>query len=155
IAAKVAHPAFTNHPPMTPDDDIRYQQFNLVNVPVVASVFERPPTLDLGLSFDLSRIPDKYHKLLPLIPRCLDSLGLRNGQKAVSYTELRGQIQETTYEFSIKYPVDTRSQISTLEIRASAYDVASFRRTLDLIRQMLRDNYLDDANGDRLRDVVA
>ena len=155
IGAQVTRPRFTNHPPMTPDDDIHYRQFSLAQVPVIASIFEKPPTLDIGLSFDLSRIPAKYHRLLPLIPRCLDSLGLRQGQQVTSYPELRGRIEEETYAFSIKYPLDIRSRFSTLEIRASASDTASFRRTLVLISEMMRDNYIDDANSDRLRDVVA
>jgi Zn-dependent M16 (insulinase) family peptidase len=155
IGAKVARPTFTNHPPLTPDDDIHYRQFSLAHVPVIASIFKRPPTIDIGLSFDLSSIPRKYYRLLPLIPRCLDALGLHRGHQIISYPELRGRIEEATYGFSIKYPLDIRSRISNLEIRASANDTASFRRTLDLIRQMMRDNYLDDANADRLRDVVA
>jgi Zn-dependent M16 (insulinase) family peptidase len=155
IGPRVARPTFTNRPPLTPDDDIRYQQFRLADVPVIASIFERPPTIDIGLSFDLSRIPKKYYRLLPLIPRCLDSLGLRQGDQVVSYSDLRGQIEETTYEFSIKYPLDIRSKTSKLEIRASASDATSFRRTLDLIRQMMRDNYLEESNADRLRDIVA
>jgi Zn-dependent M16 (insulinase) family peptidase len=155
IGSQVTRPTFTNDPPMTPDDDIRYRQFSLANVPVIASIFERPPTLDLGLSFDLSRIPRKYYRLLPLIPRCMDSLGLRLGQQVISYADLQGRIEEAAYQFSIQYSLDMRSPTSKLEIRASASDTASFRRTLDLIRELMRNNYLDDANSDRLRDVVA
>src|SRR5262249_4260633 len=74
IGTRVPTPLFKNPPPLTLDDEIRYRQIRLVDVPVVASIFERPPTLDIGLSFDLSKIPRRYYRLLPLIPRCLDSL---------------------------------------------------------------------------------
>src|SRR5262249_9702602 len=72
IQARVARPHFTEHPPLTSDDDIRYRELRLIDVPLVASIFDRPPTLDIDLSFDLSRIPARYYKLLPIFPRCLD-----------------------------------------------------------------------------------
>jgi Zn-dependent M16 (insulinase) family peptidase len=155
VQMKVARPRFTEHPPLTSDDDIHYRQIRLAEVPVVASIFERPPTLDIGLSFDLSRIPARYYKLLPILPRCLDSLGLNEGGHVISYSELAGEIQKQAYDLSIKYPYDWRAKKAELTIRASASDTASFRATLDLIQKLMRSNFLDLANADRLRDIVA
>jgi Zn-dependent M16 (insulinase) family peptidase len=155
VKMNVVRPSFTKTPPLTPDDSIRYRQFELQHVPVVASMFERPPTIDIGLSFDLGQIPPKYYKFLPLIPRCLDSLGVMEKGHVVPYSELRGKIQATTYDFSIRYPLDLRSEAPALEIRASASDMAGFLGTLALLRRIMQNNYLDISNVDRLRDVVA
>lgn len=155
IGATVARPSFIEHPPLTPDDSIRYRQFKLAGAPVVASFFKRPPTIDIGLSFDLSQVPRRYYKLLTLMPGCLDSLGLNLSGQVVPYPELRSQIREAAYDFSVKYPVDLRSKKVHLEIRASASDEASFRKTLSLIREMMEETYLDLRNADRLRDIVA
>ena len=40
IDSKVARPRFTEHPPLTPDDDIRYEQLRLNTVPVIAVLFD-------------------------------------------------------------------------------------------------------------------
>src|SRR5579864_1748560 len=72
IEAKVPRPTFTGHPPMTPDDGIHYQQTKLLDVPVITTTFERPPTIDIGLNFDLRSLPREYYKYLPLLPRFVD-----------------------------------------------------------------------------------
>lgn len=154
IGAAVARPSFTKHPPLTPDDSIRYRQFHLTETPVIASLFERPPTIDIGLSFDLGHIPRRYYKLLSLVPASLESLGLNKSGNIVRYSELRSRIRAAAYEFSVKYPSEPRSKIAHLEIRASASDIVSFRKTLVLIQEMMQDTFLDIGNVDRLRDIV-
>ncbi|MGB9122122.1 MAG: hypothetical protein WCE73_15985 [Candidatus Angelobacter sp.] len=154
IAARVSRPRFTDHPPLTPDDNIRYSQFRLINVPVIATVFDRAPTIDLGLSFDLRRIPRKFYKYLPILPLCFDSLGLKTADKIISYAELQSQTQTEITDFSVRYDVSPVSRRADLRIQASAANPAEFQRALTLIQRMTTLNYLDAANGDRLRDLV-
>ena len=154
IAAQVRRPRFTDHPPLTPDDDIRYRQFRLRDVPVIASFFDRAPTIDLGLSFDLGKMPQKYYKYLPILPRCLDSLGLRTADKITSYADLQAQTQSKMNDFSVAYDFNPVSQRADLRIQGSTLDPDEFGRALLLIQHMLTSNYLDSSNADRLRDVV-
>ena len=154
IAARVSRPRFTDHPPLTPDEDIRYSQFRLINVPVIATVFDRAPTIDLGLSFDLRRIPRKFYKYLPILPLCIDSLGLKTADKIISYAELQSQTQTEITDFSVRYDVSPVSRRADLRIQASAANPAEFQQALTLIQRMTTLNYLDAANGDRLRDLV-
>ncbi len=155
IEARVVRPRFADHPPLTPDDNAEYKQFRLGDVPVIATIFERPPTVDLGLSFDLSRIPRKYYKYLPLLPRCLDSIGLITAGHATSYSTLLGEIRKKVYDFSIGYEDNAVSRRVDFTIRASATNVREFREALDLLKQIMQSNYLDVSNADRLRDLVA
>jgi len=154
IAAHVRQPRFTDHPPLTPDDDIRYTQFHLDNVPVIATFFDRAPTIDLGLSFDLRRIPRRYYKYLPILPRCLDSLGLKTADKIISYADLQAQTQTEMNDFSVRYDFSPVSRRADLTIQASTTTPAEFRRALALIQRITTLNYLDPSNADRLRDVV-
>src|SRR5262249_888874 len=39
IEARVPRPRFTEHPPLTPDDDIQYEQYELEDVPVISTKF--------------------------------------------------------------------------------------------------------------------
>jgi Zn-dependent M16 (insulinase) family peptidase len=154
IAARVSRPRFTDHPPLTPDDDIRYSQFRLKDVPVIAAFFERAPTIDIGLSFDLRGIPRKYYKYLPILPRCLDSLGLKTEDKIIPYAELQAQTQTQMNDFAVRYDVSPVSRRADLRIQASATTSAEFQQALTLIQRMTTLNYLDAANADRLRDLV-
>ncbi len=156
IDARVPRPRFTDHPPLTLDEDVRYKQFNLLNtVPVIASIFKRPPTIDIGLSFDLSKVPRKYYKYLPIVPRCLDSLGLNDRGEVVAYSELLAQFQKQLYAFSIAYESNVLSKRADLTIRASATSAAEFQTALSTIQRIMRANYLDLSNADRLRDLIA
>jgi hypothetical protein len=156
IEASVVRPRFTYHPPLTPDDDIRYKQFHLLgSVPVIAAVFDRPPTIDVGLSFDLRKIPKRYYKYLPLLPKCLDSIGLIRAGQTTSYSTLLSEIQKEIAAFSIGYELNPVSGRVDFTIRASATNVLEFRKALDLIGQVMQFNYLDVSNADRLRDLVA
>jgi Zn-dependent M16 (insulinase) family peptidase len=154
IAAQVHQPRFTDHPPLTPDDEIRYNQSRLEGVPVIAAFFDRAPTIDFGLSFDLRGIPRKYYKYLPILPRCLDSLGLKTDDKIIPYAELQGQTQTQITDFSVRYDVSPVSRRADLRIQASAMTPAEFQQALTLIQRMTTLNYLDVANADRLRDLV-
>jgi Zn-dependent M16 (insulinase) family peptidase len=154
IASQVQRPRFTDHPPLTPDDDIRYSQFRLENVPVIATFFDRAPTIDLGLSFDLRRIPRQYYKYLPILPRCLDSLGLKTADTIIPYADLQAQTQTEINDFSVRYDSSPLSHRADLRIQASAITPAEFQQALTLIQRMTALNYLDLSNVDRLRDVV-
>jgi Zn-dependent M16 (insulinase) family peptidase len=155
IDTKVPRPHFTDHPPMIPDEDLRYSQFEIEGVPVIANIFNRPPTIDIGLSFDMRRVPQRYYRYLPILPDCLDSLGLKIGDQIVTYSELVSKIQRDVFAFSTGYETNPVSKRADFTIRASATNAREFRDALNLIHQLTESNYLDPSNADRLRDIVA
>src|SRR5947209_337547 len=154
IQSKVPRPRFANNPPLTPDDDIHYKQFQLEGVPVVASLFDRPPTIDIGLSFDLHNVPRKYYKYLPILPRCFDSIGLHYGEQVVSYSELLKQIQEKTLNWSVGYDENAASGRADLVFRTSAADTRDFKIVLNLLGDILHHSACDLSSVERLRDLV-
>lgn len=155
LEAKVPRPRFTQHPPLTPDDDLRYKQFELEGVPVISTIFDSAPTIDLELSFDLQQIPREYYKYLPILPRCFDSLGLKKKEGSLTYSELFAEVQREIYEYSAGYDVSAQSKRAEFVIRLSVTNPLEFRQALALIKDMMQFNYLDLANADRLRDVIA
>ncbi len=155
IANQVTWPHFTAHPPLTPDEKLEYRQFQIQGAPVIASFFGEPPTLDVGLSFDLRKVPRRYYKYLPLFVHCVDSLGLDKAGRVTNYSDLRNQIQKLTYTFSTGYEASPVSKRADFTIRASAANIQDSRATLDLIQQLLKYNGLNLSNVDRLRDLVA
>ncbi|HKD78907.1 MAG TPA: hypothetical protein VKH81_04390 [Candidatus Angelobacter sp.] len=155
IDARVRQPQFTNHPPLTLDDDIRYKQFRIDNVPVIAALFDRAPTIDVGLSFDLQNVPEKYYKYLPIFPRCLDSLGLKKANTVTFYPDLLAETQKDLQNFSVAYEYSAFSGRADLTVRASAISAHELQTGLSLIERMLHDSYLDVSNSDRLRDLAS
>jgi len=154
IEARIRRPRFTAHPPLTPDDEIRYQQFRLGSVPVIASIFDRPPSIDIGLAFDLRGIPRKYYKYLPILPRCFDSIGLKSGDQMVSYGDLLTQIQDKTLKFSVGYEENAASKRADLVFRTSVTNDQEFKTALDLVSRVLRFSRPDLSSLDRLRDIT-
>src|SRR6266700_2656560 len=155
IQTRVQQPKFTEHPPLTADDDIQYKKFRLESVPVIAVLFERDPTIDIGLSFDLRKIPRKFFKYLPILPRCFDSLGLKTPDRVVSYSALLRETQKELTGFSIGYDANAASGRADLAIRASVTSPEELERALALIKQMLQFSRLDLSSADRLRDLTS
>ncbi len=155
IAATIPRVRFTDHPPMTPDDQLRYKRFDIDNVPVIAALFERPPTFEIGVAFDLRSVPRRYYKYLSLIPRCLDSLGLKMQGRVIPYSDLVTRIQREIFGLSTGYEVSPVARRTDLTIRASAVGLGEFRRALDIIHQLMESTNLDISNLGRLRDIVA
>ena len=154
IAARVPRASFTDSPPLTADDDIRYRQFQIHGVPTTAAFFPHAPTIDLGLSFDLRKVPRKYHKYLPIFPRCLDSIGLKSNGQITSYSDFRAQVQSELNDLLVNYDLNPVSHRAELRIQASTLTPTELRRALQLIERMFTLNNLDVGNLDRLRDVV-
>lgn len=154
IDSKVARPRFTEHPPLTPDDDIQYQQLRLNTVPVIAVLFDRAPTIDVGMSFDLRKIPLKYYKYLPILPRSFDSLGLKTQKGTTSYSDLLTETQRDLSAFSIEYSSNAASRRADLAIRASTTSPQELQTALTLISEMLKFSIVDISSVDRLRDLV-
>jgi Zn-dependent M16 (insulinase) family peptidase len=155
IEAKVARPRFTEHPPLTADDEIRYRKFHLGNVPVTASIFERPPTSDIGFAFDIRAIPPKYYRYLPILPRAFDSMGIKRGQSLVSYSDLMEKIHENTTQYTVGYEQNAVSGRVDLVFRLSSIDLAGLNGALELTSELMHSSYLEAATLDRLRDLTA
>jgi Zn-dependent M16 (insulinase) family peptidase len=154
IAARVAQPAFIKNPPLTPDEGLHYRRFNLDGVPVIATFFKRAPTIDLGLSFDLREIPQKFYKYLPILPQCIDSLGLRTSTQTLAYPDLLAKIRNETSGLSVAYEFNPMSRRADLSIRLSAANLQEFDSGLAIVRSMIQSNSLDRSDVGRLRDVV-
>ncbi len=154
LDTKVARPRFTDHPPLVPDPDLRYSQFQISGVPVIASIFGRPPTIDIGVSFDLRQVPRRFYKYFPLFPKYLDSIGLKKDGQIMLYSDLSRKIQEDVFGISTAYEVNPVSGRADFTIRASAVDAKEFGEALELIRQMMEFDYLETSNLERLQDIV-
>lgn len=154
VEAKVTRPHFTDHPPLTWDDSIRYRQFTLADAPAIATFFDRPPTIDLGLSFDLKGVPQTYYKYFPILRRCFDAVGLKEGNRITSYPDLLTRIRSSVYDLAVSYEFDAHAERADLAFRTSGTTVEEFRKGLQLLREILWSNYLDSDNVDRLRDII-
>jgi hypothetical protein len=155
IEAQVSKPHFTDHPPLVPDEDMRYSQFTVSGVPALASIFERPPSLELGLSFDLHQVPQKYYKYLPLLARSFDSVGLKESNHITQYQTMSAETHSRFVEFGASVSANGFSKRADLNFRASATSVPELREALGWIQRSLLSSYIDPANVDRLRDIVA
>jgi hypothetical protein len=155
IQAKVPRPQFTDHPPLTLDDGIRYSQFAIEGVPTIAALFNSPPTIDIQLSFDLHRVPRKYYRYLPILAKSFDSLGLKEPDHITPYSDLLLETKKRFLEFAAGIQDNPVTHRADFTFRASAASSAEFLEALDWIERVLRFNYLDLGNLPRLQDLVS
>jgi hypothetical protein len=155
IVAAVPHAHFLKDPPLVPDRQVEYSQFRVGDVPVIASSFKAPSTIDVGLSFDLRKVPRSYYRYLPLFVKCIDSLGLNKRGQVTPYALLRRRISQNTYALVTGYEIDPIAPRTDFTIRLSVSSKQQLRSALDLIEDMMKFNYLEPENVDRMRDVIA
>lgn len=156
IAGKVSNPHFTQTPALTHDDGVQFEESRLPDdVPVVSIFFDRAPTIDVGLSFDLTGIPSELYRYIPLLPRSFDSLGLRDASSVVPYRDLLSRIRNTSYALDFGFSSNPVSKRADFTLTASAVDLNEFHSTLALIQDLLRHSDLSIQNLERLRAVVA
>lgn len=155
IQATVPRPSFTSNPPLTRYEGIHYRKLEISGVPALAIAFHRPPTSDITLNFDLTRLPRQYYKYLPLFPAFLDSAGLRQGNSVTRYPDLLAQIQKEFYKLSIQYSSNPVSKRAELAFRGAILnDPNRFPDALSLLRKILKTTDLSPENLPRLRDIV-
>ena len=154
IGAAVPQPHFTDHPPLSPDEGVHYTQQKIAGVNAIIVDFARPPTIDLGLSFNLKNIPENYYKYLPLLPRSVDALGLRTGKTVMSYSELSTRLRTDIYKFSVSFGSNSASSRAELNIRFSSLGASDFRSGLTWIRRIISHTDLNLSNLSRLQDVI-
>lgn len=154
IQESVRRPPFTRHPPLSPDD-IPYRQSQIAGVRVTEVAFKRPPTVDIHLNFDVTRVAQKYYKYLPMLPHLLENAGLRQQEASTSYQELLSQIERRFFKLSIAYSSNPQPRRADLAFRAYISNEPSHvPAALTLLAEMIQYPDLSLRNLPRLQNIV-
>lgn len=153
--AKVAPMTFLKAPPMTLDDDLRYQVARAANgVPMVVSTFDNMTGVMAGMALRLDGVPRDELRYLSLLPELLSTVGVIEGGKPVPYEAMRERLRREVLALNATFSTNPRTGRVELVVRGSGVGVEESRRALDWMALVLHSPDWRAENLPRIRDVV-
>lgn len=154
-ARKVPTIAFVKSPPMTLDDDLRYEVVKLASgVPLVASRFDNMTSATLGLALRVDGVPQEELRYLSLLPALLSRVGVIENGKPVSFEQMSERQRKEILGVDAGFITNVRTGRVELQLRGSGIGLEESRRALDWMALMLQTPDWRSENLPRIRDVV-
>jgi hypothetical protein len=147
-------PPFIDSPPLTQDDDLRYDVGAVGAVPLVASHFDSMTSSRVSLAFRLDAVPESHLLYLALLPDLLTETGLFEDGVATASETVKEALRREILSLSFSYASNSRSGRVELVASGAGNDVAETRRALSWLGRLATSPDWRAANLPRLRDVV-
>lgn len=153
-AKSVKVPAFTETPPMTLDDELRYEMRNAGGVPLVASTFENMTSGTVGLALRATAIPREQLRYLSLMPELLTRVGVIENGRPVPYEEMSERLRKEILSLNASFATNPRTGRVELVVRGSGIGAEEVGRALRWMTLVLDSPDWRPENLGRIRDVV-
>nr|MDQ3028422.1 hypothetical protein [Pseudomonadota bacterium] len=153
--SKVAPMAFVKSPPMTLDDNLRFESVRLANgVPLVASRFDNMTGMMAGIALRLDGVPRDELRYLSLLPALISGVGVIEDGKPISYELMRERLRREVLTLNAAFSTNPRTGRVELVVRGAGVGLEESRRALDWMALALHSPDLRPENLPRIRDLV-
>lgn len=155
FAAAEEIPGFIANPPLTLDDQLRYETFSLPGgIPLCTATFENMTTGMLGLALRLDVIPEPLLMYVSLLPTILTGSGIIEAGQALSYEEMRARLRREILSLEASFAHGYRTGRTELILEGRGSNPAEFLHALRWMDAVLWSPNLQVANLPRLRDIA-
>ncbi len=153
-AKSTAMPPFVDTPPMTLDDDLRYDVLDVAGTKLVASKVDSMTGGTVAVSLRLDAVPEAELPYLALLPTLLQQSGLDENGTITTSEDVKEALRREI--LSLGFYFDTNPRTGRVEMTASGSgtDLAETRKALQWMARLLAHPDWRVANLSRLRDVV-
>ncbi|MCA9679878.1 MAG: hypothetical protein KC464_32910, partial [Myxococcales bacterium] len=149
-------PPFIDSPPMTRDDELRYDQAELPGkVPLVTSRFDSMTSSTAGVAFRVDAVAEADLPYLAMLPTLLVDAGLFEDGQATPSEQVKEALRREVLGLSFGYDANPSTGRIELLARGAGNDLDESRRALTWMRRLLASPDWRRANLPRLRDAVA
>jgi Zn-dependent M16 (insulinase) family peptidase len=155
IASKDVLPTFIDNPPMTLDDQLKYEIFTLPGgIPLVASTFENMTSSEIGIALRLDVIPESLLVYLPYLPSVMTDIGVIKGGQVVRYDEMVERLRNEVLNLDAYF--DHSDQTNRIEIIlvGSGNNLEELENVLGWMDAALYSPYLSTDNLPRMMDLI-
>jgi Zn-dependent M16 (insulinase) family peptidase len=155
MAANQSMPSFMDSPPMTLDDQLKYEVVTLPSdIPMVASTFDNMTSATVGLALRLDPIPENRLLYVPALASVLTEIGVVKDGTAIPFEEMSDRVRNEI--LGLRAYIDHNPQTERVELvlRGQGANRGELFTALDWMEAALFSPYLDEANLPRMRDLV-
>ena len=155
IQAKQELPKFVDNPPMTHDDQLKYEIINLDGgVPLVASTFENMTSSTLGLALRLDVVPESLMVYVPLIPSAMTDIGVIKDGVAVPYDTMRIRLQNEVLGLRASFDHGYQTERTEVVLTGDGSKLDELHNVIKWMDAALYSPYLSVENLPRIQDVI-
>lgn len=155
VAGKQTLPGFIDNPPMTLDDQLKYEVVDLPNgVPLVASTFDNMTSSEVGIALRLDVIPESLLVYVPALRSVLTDIGVTMDGKPVSSDEMRQRLREEVLSLNAGFDYGFQTQRVELVLTGRGSKLAELKNALKWMDAALYSPLLTKENLPRMLDLV-
>jgi Zn-dependent M16 (insulinase) family peptidase len=154
-AKKITPPEFVKSPPMTLDDQLKYEVRSLDgNVPLVVSTFDNMTSGMVGIALRLDSVSREDLRYVSLLPALLTRVGVIQDGKPVSYEAMSERLRKEVLALDASFSTNARTERVELGVRGQGLGESEVTRAIDWMELVLYHPDWRPENLPRIRDVV-
>jgi hypothetical protein len=154
-ATKVPPTPFLKSPPMTLDDELKFESVRLAHgVPLVASRFDSMTGATTGLALRLDGVPAEELRYVSLLPELLSRAGVIENGEPIPYEQMSERLRREILALDATFSSNPRTGRVELVLRGSGVGLEESKRAIDWVTRVLHAPDWRSENLPRLRDLV-
>ena len=146
---------FTETPPLTFDPGLKSSMSMLGPVRVDEFQFDNLLSSTIGLALNLEALPDSLLLYVPFLPSLTSEIGMTIDGKKLNYREVETRLREEVLSFNSYFSTSDATGRAEFVVRASGGNLEEALRAVDWMEAGLTASTLEEANTNRLQDIVA
>ncbi len=155
IAAHQELPGFIDNPPMSLDDQLKYETIVLPgSVPLVASTFDNMSSATVGIALRLDVIPESLLVYVPFLPHVLTAIGVVEDGQVVPYEQMQERLRQEVLRLSCDFDHGLETGRIELVLSAAGSNLDELKNALRWMGLSLYSPYLSTDNLPRMTDLV-
>lgn len=155
IASKDELPGFIDNPPMTLDDQLKYEVLTLQGgIPLVASTFENMTSSEIGIALRLDVIPESLLVYLPYLPSVMTDIGVIKEGQVVSYDEMIERLRNEVLNLYAYFDHSNQTDRIEIILVGSGNNLEELKNALGWMDAALYSPYLSTDNLPRMIDLI-
>jgi Zn-dependent M16 (insulinase) family peptidase len=155
IASKVKLPGFIDNPPMTLDDQLKYEIINLPgDVPLVTSTFENMAASEIGIALRLDVVPDSLLVYLPYLPSVMTRIGVIKDSQVVSSDQMVERLRNEVLNLDAYFDHSDKTDRIEIVLVGSGNNLEELKNALGWMDATLYSPYLSTDNIPRMIDLI-
>jgi len=155
LASNDQLPGFIDNPPLTLDDQLKYETVTLPgNIPMVASTFDNMTSSRVGLALSLDVIPESLLVFSSILPNLLTDVGVVKDGQVVKYDDMQEHLRNEVLNFGSYFTTSVQRGRVELVLFGDGGNRDELFKVLDWMDASLNSPYLSVDNLARMSDVV-
>ena len=154
-ASKVPQAAFVKTPPMTLDDQLKFDVGKVgSSVPIVSSRFDSMTSASVGLALRLDPLTRDQLRYVSLLPSLLTQVGVIDNGRPVSFEEMSERLRKEILSLDAYFSSNMRTNRIELVVRGAGLGDVESARAVDWMSLVLMHPDWRPENLPRIRDLV-